>query len=53
MQQLLAAHDIPSRVLTTGVGSYLGQGSWAVVQVRPQDQWTALLVLSQPEEELD
>ena len=51
MQQLLAAYDIPSRVLDIGVGSYFGQGSSAVLQVRSQDQWTALLLLSPVEEE--
>lgn len=51
MQQLLAAHEIPSRVLNIGAGSYFGQGSPAILQVRPQDQWTALLLLSPPEEE--
>ncbi len=51
MQQLLAAYDIPSRVLDIGVGSYFGQGSPAVLQVRSHDQWTALLLLSPVEEE--
>ncbi len=51
MQQLLAAHDIPSRVIDIGVGFYFGQGSQAALQVRPEDQWTALLLLSDPEAE--
>lgn len=51
MQQLLAAHDIPARVVDLGLGSYLGQGSPAALLVRRQDQWTALLLLSSPEEE--
>ncbi len=51
MQQLLAAHDIPSRVVNIGVGAYFGQGSPAALQVRPEDQWTARLLLSAPEEE--
>jgi hypothetical protein len=51
MQQLLAAHEIPSRVLDTGLGVYCGQGSQAALQVQPKDQWTSLLLLSPPEEE--
>lgn len=50
MQQLLAAHNIPSRVLDIGLGIYCGQGSQAALQVRRQDQWTALLLLSAPED---
>ncbi len=49
MQQLLAAYDIPARVLDIGLGVYCGQGSQSALQVRPQDQWTALLLLSPPE----
>jgi hypothetical protein len=51
MQQILAAHDIPSRILDAGISSYFGAGSPAVLQVRSEDQWTALLLLSSPEEE--
>lgn len=51
MQQVLAAHEIPSRILDTGIAPYFGAGSPAALQVRPQDQWTALLLLSCPEEE--
>ena len=51
MQQLLLAHDIPSRVIDIGVGVYFGQGSQAALQVRSQDQWTALLLLSTPEDD--
>lgn len=51
MQQVLAAHDIPSRVIDTGITSYFGAGTPAALQVRPEDQWTALLLLSYPEEE--
>lgn len=50
MQQILAAHNIPSRVLDIGIGFYCGQGSQAVLQVRSQDRWTALLLLSPPED---
>jgi hypothetical protein len=51
MQQILAAHDIPSRILDSGISSYFGAGSPAILQVRSEDQWTALLLLSSPEEE--
>ncbi len=51
MQQLLAAHQIPSRILDLGVSSYLGQGSPAALQVRLEEQWTALLLLSPIDEE--
>lgn len=53
MQQVLAAHDIPSRILDTGITSYFGAGSPAMLQVRSQDQWTALLLLSYPEEQAE
>lgn len=51
MQQVLAAHEIPSRIIDTGISSYFGAGSSAALQVQPQDKWTALLLLSPPEEE--
>ncbi|MDJ0576090.1 MAG: hypothetical protein QNJ65_13095 [Xenococcaceae cyanobacterium MO_234.B1] len=51
MQQILAAHDIPSRVIDIGVGIYFGQGSQSALQVLKQHQWTALLLLSSPEED--
>ncbi len=51
MQQLLAAHDIPSRVLDIGIGIYCGQGSQAALQVLSHDRWVALLLLSSPEED--
>ncbi len=50
MQQILASHDIPSRVLNVGAGIYCGEGSQAALQVRNQDKWTALLLLSPPED---
>lgn len=52
MQQILASHDIPSRVLNIGAGIYSGEGSQAALQVRTKDQWTALLLLS-PSEDSD
>jgi hypothetical protein len=51
MQQLLASHDVPSRVLDIGLGIYCGQGNQAALQVLSQDQWVALLLLSPPEED--
>lgn len=51
MQQLLAAHGIPSRVIDLGIACYFGTGSPAALQVRVEDQWTALLILSPVEEE--
>lgn len=51
MQQILAAHQIPARILDLGIASYLGTGSPAALQVRSQDRWTALLLLSPLEEE--
>ncbi|MBD1807980.1 MAG: DUF2007 domain-containing protein [Symplocastrum torsivum CPER-KK1] len=51
MQQVLAAHDIPSRIVDAGIASYFGACSPAALQVLSHDQWTALLLLSSPEEE--
>ena len=51
MQQILASHSIPSRVIDIGMGIYFGQGSQCALQVREQDRWTALLLLSPPEED--
>ena len=50
MQQVLAAHDIPSLVIDIGVGIYSGHGSQCALQVLSKDYWTALLLLSDPEE---
>lgn len=50
MEQMLTAHDIPTRVIDIGVGLCFGQVNQAALQVRPEDQWTALLLLSSPEE---
>lgn len=46
MQQVLAAHEIPTRIVDLGAGSYLGAGSPAALQVRSEDCWTARLLLS-------
>lgn len=51
MQQLLESHHVPCRVVDIGLGFYCGQGSQAALQVRSQDQWTARLLLSTPEDE--
>ncbi len=51
MQQILTAHEIPSRIVDLGVTACLGLASPAALQVLPQDQWTALLLLSSLEED--
>ena len=51
MFELLAAYDIPARILDLGIVSYFGAGSPAALQVRPEDQWTALFLLSPLEEQ--
>jgi hypothetical protein len=50
MQQVLEAHQIPTRLVDLGSVAYLGLGSPAAVQVQSQDQWTARLLLSAVEE---
>lgn len=50
MEQILDAYDIPCRVLDIGTGIYCGDGNQAALQVRSQDRWTALLLLSPPED---
>lgn len=50
MQQLLAAHQIPSRLVDLGIASYLGAGSATALQVLDQDQWAASLIVSPAEE---
>ena len=51
MQQVLASHEIPSRIIDLGVVAYAGSGSPAALQVRSEDQWTALLLLSPVDEQ--
>ena len=51
MQQLLAAHQIPARIVDLGMTAYLGAGSPAALQVQAEDGWTALLLLSPVEED--
>ena len=50
MQQILTAYDIPSRVLNIGAGVYCGYEDGAALQVKSKDRWTALLLLSPPED---
>jgi hypothetical protein len=51
MQELLATHGIPTKIIDLGVKSYLGAGTPAALQVRLQDKWAALLLLSPYEDE--
>ena len=51
--ELLAAHEIPVRIIDLGFHAYLGQGSPAKLQVRSGDRWTALLLTSNPEAETE
>ncbi len=51
MQQVLAAHQIPTRIIDLGIMSYTGLGSPAALQVHLADKWTALILLSPFEEE--
>ncbi|HEY9876586.1 MAG TPA: hypothetical protein V6D12_24380 [Candidatus Obscuribacterales bacterium] len=51
MQQVLVAHQIPTRILDLGMTPYFGVGSPTALQVLSKDQWTALLLLSPIEEE--
>jgi len=51
MQQLLAAHEIPARIVDLGIASYLGAGSATALQVLPEHQRTALLLISPVEDE--
>ncbi len=51
MEQILVAHDLPTRIIDLGVKSYLGSGTPAALQVLLEDKWTALLLLSTREDE--
>ena len=46
MQQILASHDIPARVVNQGIAPHFGCGTPAALQVQPQNKWTALLLVS-------
>ena len=51
MQQILAAHQIPTRIVDLGIASCLGAGSSTALQVLPEHQQTASLLISPIEEE--
>ncbi|MEG4120496.1 hypothetical protein QUA43_23885 [Microcoleus sp. N9_B4] len=51
MQQLLAAHEIPARIVDLGIASYFGAGSATALQVLPEHQQTASLLISPIEED--
>lgn len=53
MQQILAAHNIPARIVDQGLAAYLGVSSPADLQVQSSDQWTARLLLSSPAEPIE
>lgn len=50
MQQILSAYEIPCRIVDISLGICSGQGGQAALQVLSKDQWTALLLLSTPED---
>lgn len=51
MQQILAAHQIPARIIDLGVASYLGAGSATALQVLPEHHPSASLLISPVEDE--
>ena len=53
MQQVLMAHDIPTRLVALGLGLYMGQGSPAALQVLIEDEQTALNLLKPVEEKTE
>lgn len=53
MQQVLLAHDIPTRLVALGLGLYMGQGSPAALQVLIEDEQTALNLLKPVEEKTE
>lgn len=52
MQQILTSHAIPNRVVRLGASGCFLTGESAL-QVLPQDRWTALLLLSPKEDEVE
>ena len=50
MQQMLLAHGIPSRLISKGIMQPFVCDTLIALQVRLQDQWTALLLLSPVDE---
>ncbi len=53
MQQVLIAHEIPTRLVALGLGLYMGQGSPAALQVLIEDEQTALHLLKPVEEKTE
>jgi len=51
IQQILAAHQIPTRIVDLGIASYLGAGTATALQVLPEHQPTASLPISPIEED--
>jgi hypothetical protein len=52
MQQVLVAHEIPTRVLDLGMVAYMGLGSPAALQVPAENQWMAQLLLAPLDDEV-
>ncbi|MGA7937751.1 MAG: hypothetical protein WCA35_29655 [Kovacikia sp.] len=52
LEQILAAHEVPARIVDLGVMPYTGLGSPAALQVLSEDLKTASLLLSPLEEGL-
>lgn len=50
MQHMLEAHGIPTRVINNSPMPHFGCDPPAALQVRLQDRWTAMLLLSPIEE---
>ncbi|WP_146141152.1 hypothetical protein [Stenomitos frigidus] len=46
MEQVLAAHEVPARIIDLGIESYMGQGSLAALQVHAEDEQFAIQLLS-------
>jgi hypothetical protein len=51
MQQILAAHQIPARIVDLGIASCFGAGSATALQVLPEDEPAASFLNSQIEED--
>lgn len=50
MQQVLAAHEIPARIIDLGIESYMGQGSPTALQVQAEDEQLAIRLLTAVDE---
>jgi hypothetical protein len=53
MQQVLAAHEIPARIVDLGIEAYMGQGSPAALQVCVKDEQSAIFLLSSVDEAME